>query len=282
MAVRLGSVVINCADLATMTSFWSQALSLAPSSTDTTDDFRVLRGARFNVSLQLADTTVTARGQTHLDLYTEDQEEEVSRLEGLGATVQHRPDDPAADFVVMRDPEGNPFCVCDVPAAEPAYIAVVGPGEESLAGLDHHDDVLSTAREIGTLLARRRCVVLCGGGSGVMAAVADGVAAVGGTSLGILPGSSRREAHAGLTYALPTGLGELRNGLLVRAADAVIAVGGSWGTLSEIALAVRTSVPVASVHGWDLPAGVTTCSSAQEAVDAVVGRAGGDARVAVL
>jgi uncharacterized protein (TIGR00725 family) len=171
----------------------------------------------------------------------------------------------------MQDPEGNPFCVCDVHPAEPVYIAVVGPSEESLAGVEHRDDVLATAREVGTLLARRRCVVLCGGGSGVMAAVADGVAAASGTSVGILPGSSRSAAHPGLTYALPSGLGELRNGLIVRAADAVVAVGGSWGTLSEIALAVRTSVPVASVHGWDLPGGVMTCSSAREAVDAVLG-----------
>jgi uncharacterized protein (TIGR00725 family) len=155
---------------------------------------------------------------------------------------------------------------------ELTYVAVVGPSAESLRGVHNRDDVLAAAREIGTLLARRRCVVLCGGGSGVMAAAADGVAAANGTSLGLLPGSSRAEGHAGLTYALPTGLGELRNGLLVRAADAVIAVGGSWGTLSEIALAMRTSVPVVSVLGWDLPDGVTTCGSAEEAVAAAVGR----------
>lgn len=156
-------------------------------------------------------------------------------------------------------------------AREPRYVAVVGPSEESLRGRPRRDDVLATAHEVGRLLARHRCVVLCGGGSGVMAAAADGVAAGDGTSLGLLPGLSRSDAHPGLTYALPTGLGELRNGLLVRAADAVIAVGGSWGTLSEIALAMRTSVPVVSVLGWELPDGVTTCGSAEEAVAAAVG-----------
>jgi uncharacterized protein (TIGR00725 family) len=86
----------------------------------------------------------------------------------------------------------------------------------------------------------------------------------------LLPGADRSEAHPSLSFALPTGLGELRNGLLVRAADAVVAVGGSWGTLSEIALAVRTEVPVVSLLGWDLPDGVRRVAGAAEAVAAVL------------
>ena len=115
MALRIGSTVINCADIETMTAFWSRALELTPSSTDPGDDFRVLRGERVHLSLQVADTPVTARDQMHLDLFTGEQAEEVARLEGLGATVVRHHEDPDDDYVVMRDPEGNEFCVCLVP-----------------------------------------------------------------------------------------------------------------------------------------------------------------------
>ena len=97
-------------------------------------------------------------------------------------------------------------------------------------------------------------VVVTGGGTGVMAAASRGAEAAGGTALGLLPGSDRSEGNPHLTLSLPTGLGELRNALLVRSVDALVAVGGSWGTLSEVALACRTGVPVFALHGWDLPA----------------------------
>jgi predicted enzyme related to lactoylglutathione lyase len=114
MAIRLGSTVINCADMRLMTSFWSQALNLAPSSAADGDDFRVLRGEHGRLSLQLSRTPVTARDQMHLDLYTADQAAEVERLTGLGATFVRRNRDPEDDYVVMTDPEGNEFCVCAV------------------------------------------------------------------------------------------------------------------------------------------------------------------------
>jgi Glyoxalase-like domain len=113
MVIRLGSTVINCADLELMTGFWSQALHLTPSQTYE-DDFRVLRddqGRR--LSLQLARTPVTARDQMHLDLFTDAQAAEVDRLTGLGARfVRHNQENPDDDYVVMTDPEGNEFCVC--------------------------------------------------------------------------------------------------------------------------------------------------------------------------
>lgn len=146
------------------------------------------------------------------------------------------------------------------------YVAVVGPSADSLATQVDRDAVLVAAYDVGRLLAERGAVVLCGGGTGVMGAAAEGARAHDGTSIGILPGADRRDAHPSLSFALPTGLGELRNGLLVRAADAVVAVGGSWGTLSEIALAMRTGVPVCSLLGWDLPDGVRRFESAEEAV----------------
>jgi len=109
--IRLGSTVINVADLEVMTRFWAQALHLSPSSNDAGDDFRVLRGQHVNVSLQRADTPVTARDQMHLDLYTDDQAGEVMRLTGLGARVVRHVQEPDDDYVVMTDPEGNEFCV---------------------------------------------------------------------------------------------------------------------------------------------------------------------------
>jgi Glyoxalase-like domain len=85
MTIRLGSVVVNCADIESMTAFWCEALDLTPSSTSADDDFRVLRGSSVNVSLQVADTPVTARDQMHLDLFTQDKDAEVDRLLTLGA-----------------------------------------------------------------------------------------------------------------------------------------------------------------------------------------------------
>lgn len=143
-----------------------------------------------------------------------------------------------------------------------AYIAVCGPAEPG------DPAVLDDALAAGRLLAERGHVVLTGGLGGVMAAAASGAASIGGTTVGLLPGSSREAASPGLTVALPTGLGEMRNALLVRAADVVLAVGCSWGTLSEIALATRTGVPVVAVACWDLPVAAerTDCASVDEAI----------------
>jgi catechol 2,3-dioxygenase-like lactoylglutathione lyase family enzyme len=114
VGIRIGSTVINCADIETMTEFWTRALDLTPSSRQPDDDFRVLRGERVNLSLQLADTPVRARDQMHLDLYSDDREAQVERLVGLGAEIvrEHIGDDEV--YVVLRDPEGNEFCVCEV------------------------------------------------------------------------------------------------------------------------------------------------------------------------
>ncbi|MGN6132728.1 MAG: TIGR00725 family protein [Nocardioidaceae bacterium] len=143
-----------------------------------------------------------------------------------------------------------------------AYVAVCGPAEPE------EPAVLDDARAAGRLLAERGHVVLTGGLGGVMAAAASGAASAGGTTVGLLPGSARDAASPGLTVVLPTGLGEMRNALLVRAADVVLAIGCSWGTLSEVALATRTGVPVVTVACWDLPvaAARTDCASVDEAI----------------
>jgi uncharacterized protein (TIGR00725 family) len=126
------------------------------------------------------------------------------------------------------------------------YVAVVGPGDDATAA------DLSQAREVGGLLAAGGAVVVTGGLGGVMAAALEGAAAAGGTTLALLPGDSRADAGAPATVVVATGLGEGRNAVLVRTVDAVIAVGGSWGTLSEIALARRAGVPVVCLGGWSV------------------------------
>ncbi|TML96395.1 MAG: TIGR00725 family protein [Actinobacteria bacterium] len=140
----------------------------------------------------------------------------------------------------------------------PAYVAVVGPGEPAAAELEH-------AEAIGRELARAGVVLVTGGLGGVMSAACRGAASAGGLTVGLLPGQDRKAANEWVTVALPTGLGELRNGLVVRAADAVIAVGGAYGTLSEIALALRTGVPVVGVRTWEID-GVEEVTSAERAV----------------
>jgi uncharacterized protein (TIGR00725 family) len=138
------------------------------------------------------------------------------------------------------------------------YVAVVGPGEAT-------GEQQRCAEAVGRGLALAGAVLVCGGLGGVMAAACRGAAGAGGTAVGILPGSDREAANEWVSVALPTGLGELRNGLVVRAADAVIAVGGAYGTLSEIALALKTGVPVVGVGSWPID-GVEAVESADDAV----------------
>lgn len=132
------------------------------------------------------------------------------------------------------------------PVVDPLYIGLVGPGEGASAG------AMALARDVGRRLAEAGAVLVCGGLGGVMEAACAGSASAGGLTVGLLPGTARSAGNRHLTVALPTGLGELRNGLVVRACDALLAVGGSWGTLSEIALARRTGVPVVTLAGWQL------------------------------
>ncbi len=102
-----------------------------------------------------------------------------------------------------------------------------------------------------------------------MEAACRGAREAGGTTVGILPGSDRDEANEFVDVAIPTGLGEARNALVVRAADALIAVGGGHGTLSEIALALKAGKPVAGLGTWEID-GVVAASGPEAAVDAVL------------
>ncbi|HEX9411067.1 MAG TPA: TIGR00725 family protein [Actinomycetota bacterium] len=128
------------------------------------------------------------------------------------------------------------------------YVAVCGPDPCS-------PDVAQQSEEVGRLLARAGAVLVCGGLGGSMEAAARGAAEAGGTVLGILPGANRGGANPYLTFAIPTGMGEARNTLIVRSSDALIAVAGEFGTLSEIAFALKIGVPVVGLGTWELSKG---------------------------
>ena len=158
-----------------------------------------------------------------------------------------------------------------MPPAGP-WIAVCGPGagtgEGELAEAELADAELAEAELAGAAIAAAGAVLVCGGLGGVMEAACRGARSRGGTTVGLLPGERRDDANGWVQLAIPTGLGEARNALIVRAADAVVAIGGAWGTLSEIALAMRRGVPVVGVGTWQL-------ARAGERVDGVAEAAGG-------
>lgn len=126
-------------------------------------------------------------------------------------------------------------------------VAVVGAGD-----LDDGSELAAAAATVGRALARRGVVLVCGGLGGVMAAACRGAAEAGGTTVGILPGRHRAAANPWVQVAVATGLGEARNAVVAATADAVVAIGGEYGTLSEIALALKAGTPVVGYRTWQL------------------------------
>jgi uncharacterized protein (TIGR00725 family) len=136
-------------------------------------------------------------------------------------------------------------------------VAVVGSGAE-------HEE---RAEEVGRLLAERGCTVVCGGHGEVMAAAARGAKSAGGTTIGILPGETRAAANEWIDHVVVTGIGHARNLAVVASGEAVIAVGGRWGTLAEIGLARTLGRPVVILEpGWEIE-GVERAATPREAVD---------------
>lgn len=149
------------------------------------------------------------------------------------------------------------------------HVAVIGPGSCSPAEA-------ALAFEVGAKLGRVGAVLVCGGLGGVMEAACRGALAEGATTIGLLPGLDRRAANPYVSVAIPTGLGELRNGLVVRAADALIAVGGAHGTLSEIALGLKAGKPVVGLGTWRLArAGGSDSGAADRSVGDAAADTGG-------
>jgi uncharacterized protein (TIGR00725 family) len=149
------------------------------------------------------------------------------------------------------------------------YVAVIGASDAS-------PEQVEQARAAGRRLAELGAVVVTGGRGGVMEAACRGAKEAGGKTVGILPGLERSEANAFVDVGIPTGLGEIRNALVVRAADALVAVGGAWGTLSEIAFARAAGKAVFGVGSWELGRdGVTAAADGAEAAERAVEAATG-------
>jgi uncharacterized protein (TIGR00725 family) len=153
------------------------------------------------------------------------------------------------------------------------YVGVIGAGTAGAAD--------AVAEELGALLARAGAVVVCGGLGGVMAAACRGAKQAGGLTVGILPGEERSSASRWVDVAIPTGLGEARNTIVVRAADVLVAVGGEYGTLAEIGFALKIGRPVVGLGTWELTRGdgcpddgIVRASTPEEAVHIALGLAG--------
>ncbi len=125
------------------------------------------------------------------------------------------------------------------------YVAIIG-------GSDAGEEDLAKAHVVGREVARAGAFLLCGGRSGVMEATCRGAKEAGGTTIAFLPGEGRGSENDHVDIALPTGMGEMRNMLIVHASDVVIAVGGEFGTLSELAFALRIGKPVVGLETWEL------------------------------
>jgi len=125
------------------------------------------------------------------------------------------------------------------------FIAVVG-------GAQCSREEARLAEAVGVELAKRGAVLICGGLGGVMAAACKGARSAKGKTVGILPGYTREEANPYVDIPIVTGMGEARNVIVVNSAQAVIAIGGKFGTLSEIAYALRNKIPVVGLNTWSL------------------------------
>jgi uncharacterized protein (TIGR00725 family) len=156
--------------------------------------------------------------------------------------------------------------------ARPTQISVIGGSKGS-------DELLRQAEAVGRGIAEADAVLVCGGRGGVMEAASRGAAEAGGTVIGVLPTSSPEEANPYVTYSIATGIGHARNLAVVGSGDAVIAIGGEWGTLSEIAFARRLERPVIALASWPLrnragtDLGIVEATTADEAVEEAIARA---------
>lgn len=145
-------------------------------------------------------------------------------------------------------------------------VAVVGSGTCD-------ENTYAQAQLIGHLLAQAGVAVVCGGLGGVMEAACKGASESGGTTIGILPGSDPAQANSWVNIPIATGLGEARNTVVIRAVQAVIAVGGEYGTLSEIGFALKVGRPVIGLHTWELgkggfaDAGIQVAATPEDAVN---------------
>lgn len=123
-----------------------------------------------------------------------------------------------------------------------------------------------TSQEVGVLVAERKCFLLCGGMGGVMEAACRGAKSAGGTTIGILPGPESSSANRFIDIPVVTGMGEARNVIVAKSSHSIIAIGGSFGTLSEISFALKSGIPVIGLDTWDVSEEIIKCETPQEAV----------------
>lgn len=173
--------------------------------------------------------------------------------------------------VMARQSRGTPD--------RPVYVAVIGPGDPRDS--DRPSDIvpgdMDAAEEVGRLLAAHGAVLVCGGLGGVMKAACMGAHnnKPVGITVGFLPGDKHGDGNDHLSIEIPTGLGELRNALVVGAAEAIIVVGGSWGTMNEVSLAMKLEKPIFQIGGWRVAPTSTSptprrVADASEAVEAAL------------
>jgi hypothetical protein len=139
-------------------------------------------------------------------------------------------------------------------------IGVIGANQAS-------DKDYKTAEEVGREVAKRKGVVICGGLGGIMEAACNGAKSEGGLTIGIVPGFSKSEANPYVDIPVVTGMSHARNIIVVRSSDAIIAIGGSYGTLSEIAFALKLQIPVIGIDTWEVSPEIKKVTTPKEAVD---------------
>jgi len=137
-------------------------------------------------------------------------------------------------------------------------VGVIGAGKAE-------EELLKIAEKVGSLLAKKGLMLINGGLGGVMEASAKGAFHEGGITIGVLPTGNKEDANPYIKIPIPTGMGEMRNALIVRASDILIAIGGEYGTLSEIALALKTGKKVIGIKTWKIP-GIIEADTAEEAL----------------
>ncbi|MBD3289722.1 TIGR00725 family protein [candidate division KSB1 bacterium] len=143
-------------------------------------------------------------------------------------------------------------------------IAVIGQGR------DCTPELIRLAEEVGTEIAQHRVILICGGLGGIMEAASRGAKNAGGLTIGVLPGTAKRDANPYIDIPIVTGMSEARNVIITRTADAVIAVGGFYGTLSEIAFSLAFGKPVVGLRTWEIDENIHHVETAEEAVELAI------------
>jgi len=136
-----------------------------------------------------------------------------------------------------------------------------------IGGREASPELLEFAEEVGEAIARRGAVLICGGMGGVMEAACRGAKKASGTTVGILPTISSEDANPYIDIAIPTDMGVARNAIIINSCDGIIAVGGRYGTLSEIAFALQKGIPLVSLKSWNFEKSIVQANSPSEAVD---------------